>query len=304
MWRALRWSLFGIALCGQGDLYARTELLKTQPGSVVHWSRAVITVALDGRLASRSVPGDEADGALARAAQSWNAVPAQQPTLQVVRDGAADVSIGFCRGRWQGDTVDLGKSEFTASLRDGTVGAATVAINECDHRFSGAHAGGVPGGTYDLQAVLTHELGHVLGLGHSDNPAAIMYPTGGGASIRAPHLDDQTALALIYFGRSGWSGGAPAPPTAPSDAAQAPALARDGGELAQAHQLPAALPADSISLLSLKTNAGRSVMVYTCEPTLLPPMADAAPPRDGLRTGARHAVRKGGHPMPTDPAPR
>jgi hypothetical protein len=36
-----------------------------------------------------------------------------------------------------------------------------------------------------------------------------------------------------------------------------------------------------VTLLSLKTVAGRNVMVYTCEPTLLPPMGTAPEAGDG-----------------------
>jgi predicted Zn-dependent protease len=283
MRQALRWVWLGIALCGPRSLYAKTELLKTQPGSLVHWSRAVITVAIDPRAGSRSVAPDDVTRALERASDAWNAVRAEQPRLRPVAD-APDVTIRFCQGHWQGDTIDLGKSRFTASLHDGTVTAATVELNECDHRFAAPNPGGRAG--YDLQAVLTHELGHVLGLGHSDNRAAIMYPSGGGASVRTPHLEDQTTLALIYFGRApihGTAGVASAPGSGPGETAVDAALR--GGALRDAlADRPATstnqLPAGSVSLLSLKTGAGRNVMVYTCEPTLLPPMETAPGVRD------------------------
>jgi hypothetical protein len=300
MCRVLRCVLFGIALVVSPHVQARTELLKTQPGSVVHWSRAVITVGIDASAGSRTVAGPDAVYALELATRTWNKVRAGQPRLDLATDASPDVSIRFCRGRWHGDTIDLGRSNFTASLRDGTVNAATVDINECGHRF-------VPPSQrtgYDLQAVLTHELGHVLGLGHSDNAAAVMYPTGGGPSVHAPHVEDQTALTLIYFGRPSTE---PLPAVAlalPEKDAVAPARASMNASLRRGPlqgatpdpdstptptaEAVAGLPPDSVSLLSFKTSHGRNVMVYTCEPTLLPPIGSAPAARDARGSPVRH----------------
>jgi len=298
MRRALQWLGLSVVLLGAHAAAASTELLKTHSGSLVHWTRAEITVGLAPASASRTVPHAGVVLAIERATETWNAVRAGQPRLNFSAEPGADVTIKFCRGKWHGDTIDLGKSQFTASLRDGLVTAATVDINECDHTFAAPDESAAS--HFDLRAVMTHELGHVLGLGHSDNPAAIMHPNGRGAEVRKPHTDDKTALALIYFGR------------APVDAERAIA---DGDAHVLVDSRPGTLhpsdrnmptqaaaptpgsparadnsaPADPVSVLSLTANSGRQVLVYTCEPTLLPPMG-AAPAQDGKRpTG--HRVR-------------
>lgn len=283
-------------LCGPADLYAKTELLKTQPGSVVHWSRSVISVGVDPTAPSKTVDGDDVALVLDRAIRAWNDVRAQQPLFEAVAIGKPDVTVSFCEGKWQGEAIDLGKSRFTASLLDGTVTGAIVEINECDHRFVAPDR---PTRTaYDLQAVLTHELGHVLGLGHSDNRAAIMFPSGGGATVRAPHVEDQTTLALIYFGRGGLAAeknGDTEPRVGQGLAWLSPPLRRGSLEArapsANAEDQAAySLPEGSVSLLNLKNAAGREIVVYTCEPTLLPPMAAAVGTRE-QRGSARSSKR-------------
>ncbi|TAH35798.1 MAG: matrixin family metalloprotease [Planctomycetota bacterium] len=59
-------------------------------------------------------------------------------------------------------------------------------------------------GALDFQGVLTHELGHVLGLGHSSVPGATMSSViaGTGVAARSIEADDQIGLQSIYGLRS------------------------------------------------------------------------------------------------------
>jgi predicted Zn-dependent protease len=301
MRRALQWLGVVVVLLGAHEAAASTELLKTQSGSLVHWARAEISVGLAPASSSRTVPHVGVVLAIQRATETWNAVHAGQPRLKFSAEPGAEVTIKFCRGKWHGDTIDLGKSQFTASLREGLVTAATVDINECDHTFTAPDENAA--NQFDMRAVMTHELGHVLGLGHSDNPAAIMHPSGRGAEVRKPHTDDKTALALIYFGRA--YGRAPADAERESAAGSAQMLtdARTGTPRPSGRNLPVqaaapnpgsparadnTTPADPVSVLSLTARRGRQVLVYTCEPTLLPPMG-AAPIQDVKRPTGRRA---------------
>jgi hypothetical protein len=271
---------------------ATTVLLKTQTGSPVHWTSPRITVGLDRATPSRRVADDGVAAAARAAAEAWNRVQAGQPRFVFLSDGVPDVSVGFCRGRWHGEDIDLGHSRFTASSADGTVTSATVTLNECDHTFTttgSAHDG------FDLQAVLTHELGHVLGLGHSDRLGAIMYPNGGGAFARRPTDEDTTTLALIYLGRlrdrdAAWTSTARPILAAAKAVVPAPEVAAMSSKPGDSGGV--ALPPDSVSLLSLTDRGGRQVMVYTCEPTLLPPMTNAPAPEARERSGSRHTQKR------------
>jgi hypothetical protein len=58
-------------------------------------------------------------------------------------------------------------------------------------------------GSADLQTIMTHELGHFLGLAHSDNDRAVMWPEAGLGEVRRDlTADDSAGLCDIYPERS------------------------------------------------------------------------------------------------------
>jgi hypothetical protein len=58
---------------------------------------------------------------------------------------------------------------------------------------------------YDLQAILTHEVGHFIGIAHSPDPSAVMYASypPGSISQRVLTADDVGAVCEIYPPKSG-----------------------------------------------------------------------------------------------------
>jgi predicted Zn-dependent protease len=269
---------------------AKTDVLRTRSGSVVHWAASDITIGFDASAPSRTVAPAGASEALQAAVEAWNEVPELPVRLRAVTTPDPTVRIRFCRGRWTGDLDDLGKALFTADIPTGVVTSAAVEINECEHSFLAPDE--VQDGHFDLQAVITHELGHVLGLAHSDDPNALMFPRGGTGGIRIPKTDDRAKLALIYGGSATTGRSHEPPPTE-----RVPAMS---GEPAPSEQVTRALermpPPEVVTAMRVAASDGRAIVVYTCEPTLLPPVSPVESGPDqkqaSRRMRGRHAHRE------------
>jgi hypothetical protein len=78
--------------------------------------------------------------------------------------------------------LDAGPASASGRLADGVLGNYTsstpygiITVIEGWNWYAGADPTGIGRGQFDFQTVVTHEFGHALGLGHSDDPASVMY---------------------------------------------------------------------------------------------------------------------------------
>ena len=75
---------------------------------------------------------------------------------------------------------------------------ADIHLNSRDVQWSGGPLLGGRQVSADLQGVLTHHLGHALGLDHSRERSATLYFYGTKSSLRTPTLDDQRGLRVLW----------------------------------------------------------------------------------------------------------
>ena len=90
---------------------------------------------------------------------------------------------------------------FVFSQDDGTIIASDIAFNAQHHAWDTA-GGDERDGSNDFYNALSHELGHVTGLGHSEIAEATMAPSThpGETRKRTLHDDDIAALIDLYGG--------------------------------------------------------------------------------------------------------
>lgn len=82
-------------------------------------------------------------------------------------------------------------------VKSGEIVDADIALNSARHDFTVTDDVGTV--RYDLVSVLTHEVGHFLGLDHSDDPQAVMYwQYSSGTLNRDLHQDDIDAICTVY----------------------------------------------------------------------------------------------------------
>ncbi|XP_050225730.1 metalloendoproteinase 3-MMP-like [Mercurialis annua] len=103
----------------------------------------------------------------------------------------ADIKIGFA-SRNHGD----------GSAFDGRGGVIAHAFAPRDGRFhydgDERWAVGATQGAMDLETVALHEIGHLLGLGHSSVEGAIMAPTISSGVTKGLHRDDIQGIRVLY----------------------------------------------------------------------------------------------------------
>lgn len=216
-------TLLSILMCS-ANAFAWSQA-SSHSGAPLHWTDMHVVVHLDAGHPSAQLDPTSVAAALDGALATWTRAPGAQVQFQQGMetsppDGApVECWIRFVRDDWDQSSEQLASTQLWAHDKTGVITGAIVEVNEEDHDFA------VDGrkDADDLQAVLTHELGHVLGLAHSGDRGATMFAStaAGDTHQRVLADDDLRGLTTIYPATASDS-----PTPADSPTAADPAAAR------------------------------------------------------------------------------
>jgi hypothetical protein len=202
---ALAAALFALASSASAD-----SVIHDARGDVERWHRDVVTLVYAN---GAQPPGfEQLDTALRSATDAWNAV-GHTPRLEAARGDPGAPGFDTAAGATntsgvyvstdglpglQGDALAV--TLVTTNADTGEILDTDVVFNARDHVFAALGPDGVLGtasAPYDLQNTLTHELGHVLGLGEDPgHPLATMYPTSMPGEVQKRTLDAEDVASV------------------------------------------------------------------------------------------------------------
>jgi len=211
--------MFGLSV-RDANAYCRTTTSKDARGGAcvsqgvpLFWRSACIGYSLQ-RDGSHSLPFSAVAEAVDRSFDAWN---------QVKCGGGGDLGIEFsnlgpvaCRSpgyveraanqnvvlfydeNWPYGVSTLALTTVSHNARTGEIFDADIEVNATASLLSVSDSSA--GSAYDLQSVITHEVGHFLGLAHSSDPNASMIEeyTKGTLTLRSLAADDSAGACAIY----------------------------------------------------------------------------------------------------------
>jgi len=181
------------------------------------WDKKDLTYAFVN--GTDQLPGDTERQAIGRAFGLW---AGQTPLTftETADTSTADIVIGWYTGdHGDGDPFDGPGDVLAHSTFPNPYDKSQVFLHfDDDEHWVDSDTQDV-----DLETVAAHEIGHTLGLAHSSNPNALMYPSYSGVHR---YLDaDDVAGAQALYGASNAQN--PAPQAPPQDATPPPASGQD-----------------------------------------------------------------------------
>ena len=184
-------------------------------GAKLFWPTSCISYATNRLGTSDLDPADTRD-IIRKTFQAWSDVDCPDGTVaamtfqerepipckksQYNKTGPNVIVVLFQDSNWRYRGIDgtLAKTSVTYNDQTGEILDADIEVNTANNTVTITDDPAKV--EYDLQAILTHEVGHFIGIAHSPDPAAVMFASysPGSTSQRQLHPDDVAAVCGIY----------------------------------------------------------------------------------------------------------
>ena len=165
------------------------------------WATTPVTVRVYNVGNSTITDGDGGVTAVVGAIRAWGIISSSTTSSAAVR-GSAPATImlnsnggGLCTGGCLAATLT---GYYISQTGDDRIYDADVYTNTSQPLYSSRESG--CSGEYDIDGIMTHEVGHVIGIGHSSVSGATMYPSVSACNIgpRSLAADDIAARDDLY----------------------------------------------------------------------------------------------------------
>lgn len=197
-------TLFALAFFGYTQNAVAYQPFLTETGKRVHWESLIIPIEIGDDPAD--LAHDAAVETIQAAMLTWQSLPCHPLNLLYVGEPKGKFyavdghnRILWMNGLWPGSPAELALTVVTHDEATGQIVDADILMNDAGFLFG--TAGFDDPLTYDLAGTITHELGHLLGLDHSQKADATMTSeidilTVG--SLSSLHPDDIVGLCSLY----------------------------------------------------------------------------------------------------------
>ncbi len=164
------------------------------------WATTPITVRTYNVGNSSITDGSGGVNATVNAIKTWGIISSSSTSSAAVR-GSAPATImlntngGICTGGCLAATLT---GYYTTQSGDDRINDADVYTNTAHQFYSSGESG--CSAEYDINGIMVHEVGHVIGIGHSNVSGATMYPSVSAcnANNRTLEADDRAARDNLY----------------------------------------------------------------------------------------------------------
>lgn len=209
-------ALFGLAAPREVGAWCRTTAVaQSDPARCVtdarplSWGVRCISLRLNEIELPEGTSGTQVQGLVNEALESWSGVRCEgaRPSVDLALAGSTSLGPGYVPEgpntnvvRFRRDWREAGLPPSALALTTLTFGATTGEIKDADLLLNLSVPLSVDGqGSNDLPTILVHEVGHVLGIDHSNERTAVMwFGAGRGELRRTLHPDDRAALCAIH----------------------------------------------------------------------------------------------------------